>query len=393
MNYQKIDSDRNLADYCNQLAQCRSIAFDTEFVSENTYRPVLCLIQVAADDRLAVIDPLTIDDMTPFWDVLAAEGHETIVHAARGEVEFCLEAIGKLPAGLVDVQLAAGLAGVEYPAGYATLIARLLGRKTSKHETRTDWFARPLSDRQIDYALDDVRYLHPLRDALFARLEQLDRLSWLAEEMAEQCDQIAHSLGQHRWRRVSGSSGLNRRSLAIVRELWQWRDEEARRRNKPARWILRDDLIAELARRRTADPQRILAVRGMQRRDLSRLLPAMVAAIQRALDLEEGECPEILHKEKGPQLSVLGQFLFAALGSVCRHAKLAPNLVGSPSDIRDLVAYRTGDASKPPLPPRLARGWRAEFVGRLFDDLLAGKKVIRIADPASDHPLVFEPGE
>src|SRR3972149_6747707 len=137
MQYQHITTGEQLRQYCRALASCKSIAFDTEFVSEHTYRPVLCLVQVSAEDRLAAIDAVEIGDLTPFGEVVAAGGHETIVHAGRGEMEFCLHATGRRPASLFDVQIAAALVGVEYPAGYGTLVSKLLGHKFAKHETRT----------------------------------------------------------------------------------------------------------------------------------------------------------------------------------------------------------------------------------------------------------------
>jgi ribonuclease D len=391
VDYRIVANDGQLRQYCRELSGCASIAFDTEFVSEHTYRPVLCLIQVAAAGRSAIIDPLRIDDMRPFWEVIASEGHETIVHAGRVEIEFCLQTVGRRPAGLLDVQLAAGLVGIEYPAGYSTLIGKLLGQRAKKHETRTDWRRRPLSQRQLDYAIDDVRYLHPMRDELHARLRQLGRLDWLAQEMADWEEEVESGQSHERWRRMAGIAGLDGRSLAIVRELWEWRELEAARRDKPVRRVLRDDLIVELARRASADVKRISAVRGLERGDLRRGLGEMSICIDRALQIPEEDCPQPLRRERAPELSVLGQFLFAALGSICRQAQLAPNLVGSPNDIRELIAYRTATGGGLRPEPRLARGWRAEFVGRLFDDLLAGKKAIRIQDPTSDHPLVFEP--
>ncbi len=392
MQYTNITTDRQLQDYCRELARSRSIALDTEFVSEHTYRPVLCLVQVAAVGQPAVIDAMAVDDLRPFWQAIAEPGHETIVHAGRSEMEFCLDAIGRQPTDLFDVQIAAGLVGMEYPAGYGALITGLLGRPSPKHETRTDWRRRPLSQRQIEYAVDDVRHLHPIRDTLHARLEELGRLGWLQEEITAWQDGVERAMSQDRWRRVSGNSGLDSRSLAIVRELWHWREAEAGRRDKPVRRVLRDDLIVELARRQTADVKRIRAVRGLERGDLKRRLGELAACIQRALDLPEEECPQTGPRQRTPRLSVLGQFLFSALGSICRQAQLAPNLVGTPGDIRELIAYRTcTDAGQPRRPPKLARGWRAEFVGRLFDDLLAGKTAIRITNPTSNHPLTFEP--
>lgn len=389
MQYQDITTDDQLRQYCQNLIQAKTIAFDTEFVSEHTYRPVLCLIQVAADGELAVIDTMTIEDVTPFWEAIATPGHETIVHAGRGEVEFCVRAIGRMPERLIDVQLAAALAGAEYPAGLSTLMSKFLGQTPPKHETRTDWQRRPLSKRQVEYALNDARYLQALRDTICAKLDQLGRLEWLDDEMAAWREAVERSMSHDRWRNVSGNSGLDARTLAIIRELYHWREAEAHRRNQPVRRILRDDLIVELAKRGSADLQRIRAVRGLDRGDLQRRLGELAAAIQRGLDLPEEECPRRLPRQQSPELSVLGQLLFAALGSICREAQLSPNLVGTPNDIREWIVHRTG-ASHSSTIPKLARGWRATFVGRLFDDLLDGKLRIRVADPKSDHPLTFE---
>jgi len=390
VSHANITTPERLAAFCEQLAQAKQIAFDTEFVAERTYRPVLCLVQVAADGELALIDPLAIKDVKPFWEAIAAPGHETVVHAGRGELEFCLQAVGRPPANLFDVQIVAGLVGVEYPAGYGTLISKLLGETPNKAETRTDWRQRPLSRRQIQYALDDIRHLPEIRNRLRAKLTRLNRLAWVGEEMAAWQEEVQWALSQERWRRVSGNTGLTGRSLAIVRELWRWREAEAQHRNCPVRRVLRDDLVVELAKRQTAEVKRIEAVRGLDRGDLKRQIPKIAEAIQRGLDLDEDDCPTSVRHESTPQLSVLGQFLFAALGSVCRQMEIAPTLVGTPNDIRDYVAYRIGKPGSR-RPPRLARGWRAEVVGNLFDDLPSGKLRVRVGDPSSESPLVLEP--
>ena len=389
MPYENVATDRRLTDFCGHLARARQIAFDTEFVSERTYRPQLCLIQVIADGQLALIDPLALEDVSPFWQTLASPGHETVVHAGRGELEFCLRAVGSLPSGLFDVQIAAGLVGIEYPAAYGSLVRKLLDKPSSKAETRTDWRRRPLSPRQIEYALDDIRHLPAIRDLLTARLERLGRVEWLREEMEVWQEEVRSALTEERWQRVSGNSGLSRRSLAILRELWRWREAEAQRRDCPVRRVLRDDLLVEMARRGTADPKRIQAVRGLERGDLTRQLPRIAEAIQRGLDIDDDKCPSAPRREHAPQWSVLGQFLFSALGSLCRQIDLAPGLVGTPNDVRDWIAFRNGMLGD--RPPRLAQGWRASVVGRVFDDLLDGKLSIRVGDPRSEHPLRLEP--
>jgi ribonuclease D len=389
--YQSITTDRELASFCRDIARADRIAFDTEFVSEDTYRPHLCLVQVAAAGQLAVIDPLAVSDLRPFWELLVDPQRETIVHAGREELLFCMAAVGKPPARLFDLQIAAGLVGYEYPAGYGSLMSKLLGVRAQKGETRTDWRRRPLSSQQLDYALDDVRYLEAMRDKLHDRLEKLNRLDWLQTEIAAwQSDVLATRSGE-RWWKTSGISGLSSRSLAVVREVWRWRESESERRDMPPRRVLRDDLIVELAKRRVSDPKQIRNVRGMERGDLQRALPQLAAAVERAMALPDEECPRPMQRESSAQLTVLGQFLSSALGSICRAAEIAPSIVGTASDVRELVAYRLKlPGTKQSEPPSLAQGWRAEVVGRLIDDLLAGRVAIRIADPLADEPLAFE---
>lgn len=389
MSHLEITTDTQLIEYCHRLAKCRVIAFDTEFVSEDTFQPELCLIQVAADGELAVIDPMNIKDIRPFWVVLAASGHETIVHAGRSEVDFSLNAIGRAPSNLLDVQIGAGLIGLEYPTSYGALISRLLKKKIGKHETRTDWRRRPLSKRQIDYALDDVRHLFEIRSIIGKKLEASGRANWWPEEMGRWLNNLDESRNSDLWRRVSGNSGLDSRSLAILRELHAWRSEEAAQRNKPARRILRDDLLIEIAKQKTDDDHRIRQIRGMER--YRKQLDEIINRIKIALAVSNEDCPRPGHSNRTPQLAVLGQILFAALGSVCRKQKLAPSLVATPNDIRYWVAYRSNPGQyKNASPPALAEGWRAEVVGNLFEELLSGKKRIRVTDPTSDFPLEFE---
>jgi ribonuclease D len=393
VQYDTVTNQQQLQELCERLSAARTIAFDTEFVSEDSYRPELCLLQVTAGDVLAVVDTLAVEDLSPFWKLLAESGRQSIVHAAREETLFCLRGIGQMPHDVFDVQLAAGLVGLEYPAAYGTLISRLLGESLSKGETRTDWRRRPLSERQLKYALQDVQYLGALRDALHKRLTRLGRLEWLADEMRARHQELTAAEHEERWWRVSGLAGLPPRGLAIVRELWRWREAEAQRRNRPARRVLRDDLIVELARRQTADPKRIGAVRGMERRDVRKYLPDLEAAVRQALELPEKQLPRSAQRgtHNQPQLNVLGQFLTAALGGVCRQAQIASTLVGTVQDVRDYVSWRLDLPGAPTESPALAVGWRAEIVGSRIDDLLFGKGAIYIADPLAEQPLGFQP--
>ena len=391
MRYDFITKDEQLLQYCQRLQDCSLIAFDTEFVSEDTYRPDLCLIQVAAGGELAIIDSLAINDVGPFWEAIARPGHQTIVHAGRQEIQFCLEAIGHRPHALFDIQVAAALVGMEYPAAYSTLVYRLLGTSLQKGETRTQWRHRPLSERQLDYALQDVVYLEAIFKKLQRQLQDMQRLEWMTDEMDSWQSELERLDLTERWRRVSGTSGLRRRGLGIVRELWQWRENESRRRNMPPKRLLRDDLIVEMARRETSDQRAIRSLRGLERGHLQKYLPDIAAAISRAIQLPESELPTRPHRQERPQLTLLTQFLATALSSLCRSSQIAPGIVGASQDVRDLISYhlKLDDEGEEEL-PLLARGWRAEIVGRVIDDLLDGRLAIRITDPLSDQPLSFE---
>ncbi|MCA9102798.1 MAG: ribonuclease D [Planctomycetales bacterium] len=390
MKYVHIESQSELEEFCQSLADAPEIGFDTEFVAEFTYRPQLCLIQVAAGSRLAVIDTLKVDDVTPFWRALAEPGHETIVHAGREELCFCLDAIGQRPHQLVDVQLAAGLVTNDYPAGYGALNQRLLGKRVPKGETRTDWRKRPLTKRQLDYAISDVEHLTTIYDKLKGMLAKHDRLGWLDEEMQAWQEDIEASRTRKRWRRVSGSGNLSPASLSIVRELWLWRDSEAERRDCPPRKILRDDLIVELAKRRRAGVSNVKAIRGMERGDLRPHLGAISECIERALAMPPEELPRNGSERQPSQWNMLTQYLGAALTSVCRDAQVATSLVATTADIRELIAWQVGHDDDTPK-PALMQGWRAEIVGDRLARLLTGELSIRIANFQAEQPFSFEP--
>jgi ribonuclease D len=391
VDYESITTQRDLEAYCRRLAGAERIAFDTEFVSEDSYQPDLCLIQIASDRGLAIVDPKTVTDVRPFWELLADEGRETIVHAGREEYRFCRRAVGRWLGCGYDMQIASALVGLEYPASLQTLLGKLLGKNLPKGETRTDWRRRPLSRRQLEYALLDVAHLLALRDEIFARLEQFGRRAWLDEEMRAWQERLEEAESRERWRRVAGLSNMSSRQLAVAREIWNWREAVAEQRNRPPRRILRDDLLVELARRKTADPKRIHAVRGLQRRDLKAQMPEIAECIRRGLAVPDRECPQVVRRESLSQLNVVSQLLATAVATRCRSVNVAPALVSTVQDVRELVAYRCGKRSREDGQPPLVRGWRAEVVGQLIDDLLSGKLVVRIKDPLSEDPICFEP--
>ncbi len=386
MTHRTVGTPEQLDEVCQHLAEVPWFAFDTEFITGCTYIPLLCLVQIRTPDEEILIDPQAVRDLRPFWKLLLRHSPVKIVHGGRAEVEFCYRATGQLPAGWFDVQLAAGFLGSDYPAGYARLLEKYLGRQVAKAETRTDWRRRPLSPAQIRYALEDVRYLPHLRDRLLAELESRDRLRWFQEETSRQLAEIRERLTEQGWMKIPGARQLDRQALGVLRALWCWRESLAQDINRPPELILRDDLLLALARRKTADPQHIAALHGFQRRDYAKLIPRLSLCIEQALALPPEKLPLPLPpKAPTPKAEILSQVLFAVLTQICRQQELAVGLMGSPSDILDWLGFYLFKTVE--LPPKLAQGWRAELIGSLFTELLSGKLALQIAEPHQDLPL------
>ena len=388
LQYDSINTAEELKQFCSEIAGCKQIGFDTEFVSEDTYRPQLCLIQVAADGRLAIIDPEYVEDTTPFWNLLAEPGRIVIAHAAREECRFCYRFTGKPIAGLFDTQLAAGFVGMEFPASLGNLVQRLVNKTLPKGETRTNWGRRPLSKDQITYALNDVVDLSEMHDKLAAMVSELERESWLEEETAVFQQKVMDAETRENWRRVSGSSGLNARQLETVRQLWLWRENRAKNIDRLPRRVLRDDLIVELAKRGSTDQNKIKNIRGMERRGFNDHYGDIAAAIQIALDTPEADLPRRPRGSRRVVSPMLSQFLSTSIACISRQQKLAPPIVGNADDVRELMGYEL-DRRKGDPTPALLKGWRGDIVGKTFRRLLAGDLAIRVANVKETQPREF----
>ena len=270
---QIISQPEELAACCEHLAAVRRFGFDTEFVGEDTYHPHLCLVQVATDEHLFLIDPLTVGPLDRFWQQVVSPDNLVIVHAGREEVRLCRLFAGQPPINLFDVQIAAALVGMVYPLGHAALVHQLLGVQLAKAETLTEWRTRPLTRRQIRYAFDDVRYLLPLWQKESAELEALGRSDWAREEFERlKAATVPVDAESEKWRKLRGLGSLDRRRLAVVQALFLWREETAARTNRPSRSIVRDDLLVEIARRNPKTKEDLQVVRGLPRRDLAAIL-------------------------------------------------------------------------------------------------------------------------
>jgi ribonuclease D len=389
MPHRLITEQNVFEEFCDHVRQAGVVAFDTEFLSEFTYRPELCLLQFATPERCVAVDPFEVRDLSPWWRLMADPAVQVVVHGGREEIRYCLRFANARPGKLFDVQIAEGLESRGFPLSYTALVARVLNERTHGKETRTDWRKRPLTERQIAYALEDVQHLLQIwqrqRDTLGGR----GRLEWAEAECRRYIDDLEQEPFRENWRKLPGIQSLSPRELAVAREIFSWREREAASRDRPARKILRDDLIIELAHRQPRDVADLLATRDMNRSDYRRAAGEMLGAVQRAQSVSADQLPRVRRNDKDQDEQILAQLLNIALANRCAQLEVALGLVGTTADLKHLVRWHVyGDRTGPP--PKLTQGWRAEVCGDLLTDVLAGRIAIRVSDPQSEHPLVFE---
>lgn len=380
---QLVTHPAQLAACLSHLAQAPLVGFDTEFVGEDAYRPELCLVQVSTAEQLFVIDPFECGSLDGFWELLLDPARTVIVHAGREDVRMCYFQAGAAPPNVFDVQIAAGLVGMTYPIGYAGLVHDLLRQRMQKGETLTDWRQRPLTPAQVRYAYDDVRYLLPAHRKLTERLTRYRRLEWAQEEFAAAVRRaVADDATVERWRKIKGIGALDRRGLAVARAVYGWRDRFAERLNKPPRFLMRDDLLIEIARRAPTRAEELHTVRGLPRGQEEPILEA----IRRAKALPADECPEPETRDSDTaNVVLLGNLLNVVLADFAGRHRLAANLISSGADLKAVVRARAEGGPLPDVP--LCRGWRGRAVLPELLAILSGDTAIRVADPKSMDPL------
>ncbi len=385
-----IEQQDAFDELCQHIRDDGKVAFDTEFVSEFTLHPQLCLMQFATKDRLVAVDPFEVKDLSAWWEIMGDESVEVIIHGGREELKFCHHLGHVVPKNVFDVQLAEGLLGKGYPLSHANLCRRVLGQTIHGEQTRTDWRARPLSARQIEYALEDVQYLIEVHRRQVKRLEKKKRRDWMTAEMDRMVEDVTRDDSEDRWRKLPGVNRLNRKAMLLARELFRWRMEEAEKQDRPARRILRDDLLIDLAKRQPKTVKDVTATRGMEQSGVKNHALAILQRVKDAMKLPEDEwpMPQVDENDFKAEEHVLGKLLGVALANQCAAQEVSLTLVCSHTDLRDFVRWYQAGACEER--PKLASGWRAEICGNFMTDLLDGKISLRVADPNSDHPLVFE---
>ena len=370
-----IESSEPLRRLCAQARTEGRLAIDLEFIRENTYVPQLALVQIAVRDTCAIVDPLTVDDLSPLMEVLTDTDVLKVLHAAGQDVEVLHWHTGMLAQPIFDTQIAASMVGLGEQLSYGRLVDALLSVSLTKGESYSDWLRRPLLPSQTKYALDDVRYLLPMHDQLSKRLNAMGRAAWAADECRKYTDPALYERDPRTlYRRIRNGKNLSPQGLAILRELAAWRDDEARQRNRPHGRVLSNEILVDLARRAPQTRNDLQRLRGLPQRELERSADALLMTVQRGFEVPEADQPQPENRDHRltPSEELTVKFLDASLKALCQREKLPASFIANRNDLETLVRRYRKDRLPTEGSPVL-EGWRGELVGRELLAVLEGR--------------------
>ncbi len=369
-----ISTTSALAAFVSRLRGAEFVTVDTEFMREKTYWPQLCLIQVAGPDEAAIIDPQADGiDLAPLFELMQDTAVMKVFHAARQDVEIFVHLTGKVPTPLFDTQVAAMVCGFGDSVGYETLVSRLTSGRIDKSSRFTDWSHRPLTERQLVYALSDVTHLRPVYEKLRNKLRKTGREHWLAEEMAILTDPATYRVApEDAWKRIKVRTEKPR-FLAILREVCAWREREAQKKDIPRSRVVRDESLIEIAAHAPTSVEDLARTRGLgESLARGRYGTEILAAVQTALAIPEKELPRPETRQDMPGgIAPIVELLRVLLRMVSEEEEVAARLIATSGDLELLAANDEADI------PAL-QGWRREVFGEPALKLKNGKLALAI---------------
>ena len=371
-----ISTTPELASLCRDLSSADFIAVDTEFMREQTYYPKLCLIQVASPDAAATIDPLARDlDLKPLWELMAQPGQVKVFHAARQDLEIFHIESGFIPAPVFDTQVAAVVCGFGDQISYVNLVRAVTGEQLDKSSRFTNWSKRPLTDKQLHYALGDVTHLRDVYHHLRDELQKSGRASWLDEEMAVLTNSSTYE--QHpeeAWQRLK-SKVKNRRSMAVLMSLAAWRERAAQKQDVPRQRILRDDALYDIANQSPRSTEDLASLRSLgEGFSRSGRAKEIIAAVDEGLVRNIQDVPTLRHGQPlSAEATATLELLKVLLKSAAARHGVAPRLIADASDLEQLARHEN------PHVPAL-QGWRRDLFGADALSLKRGELALTLKD-------------
>jgi ribonuclease D len=373
-----LTTQKDLVSFCGQLKSSPTLAIDTEFVRERTYYHKLGLIQVSDGIRSAAIDPIHISNLEPFLDLVLNQSTVKVFHAARQDLEILHRLCDGKIQPVFDTQIAASVVGWGSQISFAKIVNKVLGKKIDKSETYTDWCRRPLSEQQIEYALDDVRLLFPVYENLKKVLRKLNREEWLQGEFVslEDSNNFKAPKLEKLYMRIKNIRTLSPKNFAVICELIQWREKEAQIRDCLAKNIVRDESLLELARKLPIDSKGLNNIRGLHKKEIIRSKKNILAAIQIGLNIPLGQISKL------PELDVykappgVEEMLSALVQIRAEQLKIEPSVLADRKKINNFVKCFDQKLSIENHP--LLCGWRKQAIGSQLYLALTGEMALAV---------------
>ncbi len=388
MKTRTITTSADLAEFCASFGDEQFITVDTEFIRERTYFPQLCLMQVATSKEAVAIDPIAGPDMDlePLYAAFADERLVKVFHACKQDIEIFVHHSGRVPYPLYDTQIAAMVCGYGESISYENLVMDLVGASLDKASRFTDWARRPLSDRQLVYALDDVIHLRVIYEKLRARIHEDGRDEWIAEEMNDLTSITNYRVdANHAWVRLKVKS-RSPMVLQTLRATAAWREEKAATRDVPRQRILKDDWVVQVAMQMPKTMEELLEVRGIGSQLSKESMAVLLEEITLALAAPKETFPQPEERDKpmpAAQEACLDQ-LKLLLKQKAEDFHVVPRLVADKEELEAVVR------GKMPLEKaHFGHGWRYEIFGMAAKDLLAGKLTARVQPHRGGFGLVW----
>ena len=371
-----IESSSEMDALLGQIIDQPIIAIDTEFQRETTYYPKLALVQIATDTLVMCIDPLAFDARPALQKILLDPKIIKVFHSCSQDLEVLFYYLGNIPCEIYDTQIANAFLTENHQIGYASLVENELSIQLDKSQTRTNWLQRPLTDKQIQYAGDDVFYLYQLQDILSDKLQRLGRRTWFIEECRHLSDDANDFQVDTKklWRRVKGASTLDRSKLAILQCIAEWREQLAQIKDKTRRRVLADDTLIQLAigaPETTDSLERIINSKDRRQLKLNDdEKQQLIQAIASAQNVPESEWPDNRYSILDNQQKAVLKTLQQSVNEKARELSMASAIICSRKDLENLLLSHTEELDENPPGLSIVRGWRLHCIGQQLLDTL-----------------------
>ena len=362
-----INSNNELSSLCDQLADSKLIALDTEFIRTDTYYPKIALIQLSDGENIWLVDVLAIDDFFPLKKLLESPDSTLIFHACAEDLEVLDHSINVQPTHIFDTQIAAGIVNIGYSMGYARLVDSLLDIELDKQETRSNWLARPLTQRQLDYASIDVLHLHSLHGILVKMLDEQNRIKWFEEEtkgLFKVVDRRKNN--QDYYTRIRGAWRLNTQSLTTLRHLCLWRETISRSKDVPKSRIAKDNVLLDIAKKMPKSKHQLHSIEDWHPGSIRRYGELILKEIEASLSQD--------HDAWAPQplssgLNVVFKNIRKSLIKIAEEQKIPQEFLSNKRELEDIL--RSSHQGSYQLPDRIKQGWRQQWVRPVIESELS----------------------